>query len=64
MYRGWQLIDSIKRTPYFLFTRLGKGYSEEYVQNMTAVHQKIRNNRETLIEIIKGPDMLCAKISF
>ena len=39
----------------------GKGYSEEYVENMTAIHQKIRINRETLIEIINGPDVLCAK---
>lgn len=39
----------------------GIGYSAEYAENMTAVHQKLRETPETIVEIIKGPDLLCAK---
>lgn len=39
----------------------GMGYSEEYVENMTRLHQTLRNNPETLIELVKGPDQLCEK---
>jgi uncharacterized protein len=39
----------------------GMGYSEEYVKNMTRLHQTLRNNPKTLIQLVKGPDQLCQK---
>ncbi|MED1204571.1 DUF1284 domain-containing protein [Heyndrickxia acidicola] len=39
----------------------GMGYSKEYVENMTLLHQTLRNNPKTSIQIIKGPDQLCEK---
>jgi uncharacterized protein len=39
----------------------GMGYSKEYVENMTALHQKLRNDSSTLIQLVKGPDHLCEK---
>ncbi|WJY28117.1 MULTISPECIES: DUF1284 domain-containing protein [Sporosarcina] len=39
----------------------GMGYSPEYVANMTAVHTTLRTKPDTLIQVIKGPDHLCAK---
>jgi hypothetical protein len=37
------------------------GYSEEYVENMTSLHQTLRENPETFIQLVKGPDQLCEK---
>ncbi|MEH7222764.1 DUF1284 domain-containing protein [Bacillus sp. JJ1566] len=39
----------------------GMGYSQEYVENMTIVHQTLRKNPMTLVQIINGPDHLCEK---
>ncbi|MDN4491942.1 DUF1284 domain-containing protein [Ureibacillus aquaedulcis] len=39
----------------------GMGYSPEYVENMTRIHQNFRKNPETLIKIVNGPDHLCDK---
>ncbi|MCM3180646.1 DUF1284 domain-containing protein [Cytobacillus horneckiae] len=39
----------------------GMGYSKEYVDNMTHLHQTLRNNPKTLIQLVKGPDHLCEK---
>ncbi|WP_413305550.1 DUF1284 domain-containing protein [Bacillus sp. 1P10SD] len=39
----------------------GMGYSQEYVENMTRLHQDLRKNPKTLIELVKGPDQLCEK---
>lgn len=39
----------------------GMGYSEEYVKNMTRLHQTLRETPSTLVEIVEGPDQLCAK---
>ena len=39
----------------------GMGYSEEYVENMTRLHQTLRDNPKTLIQLVKGPDQLCEK---
>ena len=39
----------------------GMGYSKEYVENMTKLHRTLRSNPETLIELVDGPDHLCAK---
>jgi hypothetical protein len=39
----------------------GMGYSEEYVKNMTCLHQTLRENSKTLIQLVKGPDQLCEK---
>ncbi|MCE4049372.1 MULTISPECIES: DUF1284 domain-containing protein [Bacillaceae] len=39
----------------------GMGYSEEYVKNMTKLHQTLRNNPHTYIQIVNEPDHLCEK---
>ncbi|WNS76162.1 DUF1284 domain-containing protein [Bacillus sp. DTU_2020_1000418_1_SI_GHA_SEK_038] len=39
----------------------GMGYSEEYVKNMTQLHQNLRENPKSLIQLVKGPDQLCEK---
>ncbi|MFJ5717589.1 DUF1284 domain-containing protein [Neobacillus sp. NPDC093127] len=39
----------------------GMGYSQEYVENMTRMHQILRNNPKMLIQLVKGPDQLCEK---
>ncbi|MFG3613788.1 DUF1284 domain-containing protein [Rummeliibacillus stabekisii] len=39
----------------------GMGYSEEYVENMTKLHQTLRKEPSTLIQVVKGPDHLCDK---
>lgn len=54
----------IKLRGHHLFCLLGyrgMGYSEEYVATMTAVHETLRKQPETLIQIVEGPDHLCAK---
>jgi len=37
------------------------GYSPDYVENMTRLHQILRNNPKTMIQLVKGPDQLCEK---
>lgn len=39
----------------------GMGYSEEYVENMTRLHQTLRDYPNTLIHLVNGPDQLCEK---
>jgi uncharacterized protein len=39
----------------------GMGYSEEYVENMTRLHQTLRENPKIKIQLVKGPDQLCEK---
>jgi uncharacterized protein len=39
----------------------GMGYSKEYIENMTYMHRNIRENPNTWIEIVDGPDQLCEK---
>lgn len=39
----------------------GMGYSKEYVENMTRLHQKLRREPKTTIQLILGPDHLCEK---
>ncbi|MED4035990.1 DUF1284 domain-containing protein [Niallia taxi] len=39
----------------------GMGYSAEYVQNMTKLHQTLRKNPDTFVQIVDGPDQLCEK---
>ncbi|WP_409300703.1 DUF1284 domain-containing protein [Peribacillus sp. SCS-155] len=39
----------------------GMGYSREYVQNMTHIHQTLRRNPKTWIQLVSGPDQLCEK---
>ena len=39
----------------------GIGYSEEYAENMTHIHQTFKNHPETMIQLVKGPDQLCEK---
>lgn len=39
----------------------GMGYSKEYVENMTKLHQTLRKHPETRIQLIEGPDQLCEK---
>jgi hypothetical protein len=37
------------------------GYSKEYVENMTHLHQTLRDHPKTWIQLVKGPDQLCEK---
>lgn len=39
----------------------GMGYSKEYVENMTRLHQALRDNPKTWIQLVMGPDQLCEK---
>jgi uncharacterized protein len=39
----------------------GMGYSQEYVENMTRLHQSLRDDPETWVQLIEGPDQLCEK---
>lgn len=39
----------------------GMGYSEEYVENMTRLHQTLRDDPKTQILLVDGPDQLCEK---
>lgn len=39
----------------------GMGYSREYVENMTKLHQTLRNEPDSLLLIVNGPDVLCEK---
>ena len=54
----------IKLRGHHIFCLLGyrgMGYSEEYVKNMTFLHQTLRDNPKQWIQLIKGPDQLCEK---
>jgi hypothetical protein len=37
------------------------GYSQEYVENMTLLHQTLRENPKSKIQLVKGPDQLCER---
>lgn len=39
----------------------GMGYSPEYVENMTRLHQTLRQNPKTWVQLVEGPDQLCEK---
>lgn len=39
----------------------GMGYSKDYVENMTKLHQRLIEHPETLVELVEGPDQLCEK---
>lgn len=39
----------------------GMGYSPEYAENMTKLHQTLRTNPETEVLLVVGEDDLCAK---
>jgi uncharacterized protein len=39
----------------------GMGYSKEYIENMTRLHQTLRDNPKISIQLVKGPDQLCEK---
>lgn len=38
----------------------GMGYSPAFCENMTAIYEQLRQEPETLIRLILGPDDLCA----
>ncbi|EIT83948.1 hypothetical protein A374_17974 [Fictibacillus macauensis ZFHKF-1] len=38
----------------------GMGYSKEYVDNMKQLHKTLRENPDSAVKIILGPDELCA----
>jgi uncharacterized protein len=44
-----------------LLSYRGMGYSQEYVENMTSLHQTLRDNPKIRIQLVKGPDQLCEK---
>ena len=39
----------------------GMDYSPEYVENMTRLHQTLRENPKITIQLVEGPDQLCEK---
>lgn len=39
----------------------GMGYSKEYIENMTLLHQTLRTNPKVKVQLVKGPDQLCEK---
>ncbi len=54
----------LKLRGHHLFCLLGyqgMGYSEEYVENMTSLHQLLKEQPETWVQLIEGPDQLCEK---
>lgn len=38
----------------------GKGYSDGFCANMTSVYETLRSRPDTTIELIEGPDDICA----
>ncbi|SFE79791.1 hypothetical protein SAMN04487969_1075 [Paenibacillus algorifonticola] len=53
---------NIRLRGHHLFCLLGyrgKGYSEGFCVNMTAVYEQLRQQPDTVIEIIDGPDDIC-----
>ncbi|GLX69968.1 DUF1284 domain-containing protein [Paenibacillus glycanilyticus] len=38
----------------------GKGYSEGFCTNMTGIYETLREQPQTIIEIMEGPDRICA----
>lgn len=37
----------------------GEGYSPEFVKNMAAVHRTLAEHRETVVEVLTSPDVVC-----
>ncbi len=37
----------------------GKGYSPEFVENMSAIHRILTDHPETLVEVLDSPDVVC-----
>ena len=37
----------------------GKGYSPEFVENMSAIHRILTGHPETLVEVLDSPDVVC-----
>ena len=55
---------AIKLRPHHLLctqTYRGKGYSEDFVENMDKITSILRNNPETLVDIIASTDDICEK---
>lgn len=56
-------MQSISLRGHHLFCLLGyrgKGYSDSFCTNMTTVYETLRQQPQTMIEIIEGPDVICA----
>ncbi|MCM3627903.1 DUF1284 domain-containing protein [Paenibacillus glycanilyticus] len=55
-------MQSITLRGHHLFCLLGyrgKGYSEGFCTNMTAIYETLRGQPQSIIEITEGPDMIC-----
>lgn len=53
---------AIRLRGHHLFCLLGyrgKGYSEEFCANMTAVYETLRTKPDTVVELVRGPDDMC-----
>ncbi len=37
----------------------GEGYSPEFVENLTAIHRRLAEEPETLVEVLASPDAVC-----
>lgn len=56
-------MQCIRLRGHHLFCLLGyrgKGYSEGFCTNMTAIYETLRLQPQTIIEIMEGPDVICA----
>lgn len=64
MLLNWREKAVYKLRGHHLFCLLGyrgMGYSEEYVENMTSLHETLRIKPKTQILLVNGPDQLCEK---
>ena len=55
---------NIKLRPHHLLctqTYRGRGYSEDFVENMNEITSILRNNPKTLVDIIASTDDICEK---
>ena len=42
----------------------GKGYSKEFVRNMTSIIEQLRANPDTVVKIVDSPDDICPSCPF
>ena len=62
--KGGEILDGIRLRGHHLLCLLGyrgMGYSPEYVENMTAIHNRLRVTPQTPVMLVGGVDDLCDK---
>jgi hypothetical protein len=56
--------DVIKLRPHHLLctqTFVGSGYNAEFIANMSVITDRLRQDPSAVVEIVFGPDDICAK---